>query len=332
MCRNVPEDVAEDQVLTMVTFYYTVETTPDGNPHEFLPPLENALLQDAAEDAFLPCEGESRKLANKKKANLRRNKDRDLQGGDVSITSISSNPADTELTQCKCNWHMSHYGFTELCYMKAPWEPKLTYTPNSYFYIYLLLFDLRFLPPPVSCTPKVAGNKCFVIQGDMTVLHHNGDDPVDVETAVLQSVQEKMGDDSLTSIDTVEDVIYLGTSFDEVKASLGPEETIVEYYYTVETKPGANPDDSTAAIEDGLLDSVTREVVDASVGGISSKPVDMELTECKSLRCVFSCLVTFFIAIRMILTILFPSFRTITSQMHVWPKRMAMIAMFTRAR
>jgi len=121
----------------------------------------------------------------------------------------------------------------------------------------------------------------------MTVLHHNGEDPVDVETAVLQSVQEKMGNDSLTSIDTVEDVIYLGTSFDEVKASLGPEETIVEYYYTVETKPGANTDDFTAAIEDGLLDSVTREVVDASVGGISSEPVDMELTECKSLRCVF---------------------------------------------
>ena len=155
MCRNVPEDVAEDQVLTMVTFYYTVETTPDGNPHEFLPPLENALLQDAAEDAFLPCEGESRKLANKKKANLRRNKDRDLQGGDVSITSISSNPADTELTQCKCNWHMSHYGFTELCYMKAPWEPKLTYTPNSYFYIYLLLFDLRF----PFCPPSLVYSK-----------------------------------------------------------------------------------------------------------------------------------------------------------------------------
>ena len=124
MCHDatvLPEDVAEDHVLTMVTFYYTVETTPDGNLHEFLPPLENALLQDVAGDAFLPCEGESRKLANEKKANLRRNKDRDLQGSDVSITSISSNPADTELTQCKCNWHtcMSHYtyGFTELCYM-----------------------------------------------------------------------------------------------------------------------------------------------------------------------------------------------------------------------
>ena len=116
----------------------------------------------------------------------------------------------------------------------------------------------------------------------MTVLHNNGDDSADVETAVLQSVQEKMGDDSLTSIDTVEDVIYLGTSFDEVKASLGPEETILQYYYTVEAKPGTNPDDFTAAIEDGLLDSVTREVVDASVGGISSEPVDMELTECKS--------------------------------------------------
>ena len=30
-----------------------------------------------------------------------------------------------------------------------------------------------------------------------------------------------------STIDTVEDVVYLGTSFDEVKASLGPEETLV---------------------------------------------------------------------------------------------------------
>ena len=149
MCRNVPEDVAEDQVLTMVTFYYTVETTPDGNPHEFLPPLENALLQDAAEDAFLPCEGESRKLANKKKANLRRNKDRDLQGGDVSITSISSNPADTELTQCKCNWHMSHYGF--VLHVGTVGGPN----SHTHLLIYFLLFDLRF----PFCPPSLVYSK-----------------------------------------------------------------------------------------------------------------------------------------------------------------------------
>ena len=141
--------------------------------------------------------------------------------------------------------------------------------------------------PTVSCTPKVAGNKCFVIQGDMTVMHHDGDDPADIESVVLESVQETMGDDSLTTIDTVEDVVYLGTSFDEVKASLGPEETLVEYYYTVETKSGADPDAFTAAIEDGILESVTRDVADASVGGINSEPVDLEMTECKLFKCAF---------------------------------------------
>ena len=65
-----------------------------------------------------------------------------------------------------------------------------------------------------------------------------------------------------------------------------PQETIVEYYYTIETKPGTNPDDYIAAIEDALLDDVTREVTHASVGGFSTEPVDVELTECKSLRCV----------------------------------------------
>ena len=149
-------------------------------------------------------------------------------------------------------------------------------------------FYLSTSTSTVSCTPKLAGNKCFVIQGDMTVMHHDGDDPADVEIVVLESVRETMGDDSLTKIDTVEDVIYLGTSFDEVKASLGPEETLVEYYYTVETKPGADPDAFTAAIEDGLLESVTRNVADASVGGINSEPIDLEMTECKSLKCAFA--------------------------------------------
>ena len=90
------------------------------------------------------------------------------------------------------------------------------------------------------------------------------------------------------SIDDVEKVTYVGESLDDLKVSLGPEETLVEYYYTVETKPGADPDAFTAAIEEGLLESVTRNVADASVGAISSEPIDLEMTECKSLKCAFA--------------------------------------------
>jgi hypothetical protein len=117
----------------------------------------------------------------------------------------------------------------------------------------------------------------------MTVERRESVNPADVESVILTSVQETMGDNSLVQIDTVEDTIYLGTSFEEVKASLGPEETVVEYYYTVEAVPGADPDAFTAAIEDSLLESVTRNVADASVGGINSEPVDLELTECEFL-------------------------------------------------
>ena len=254
--------------MTKVTFYYTVETTPNGNPDEFLPPLENALLQDVARDVFLPCEDETRKLKNKEKGNLRKNKPRFLEGSDVSITIIKSDPEDTELTQCK-----SMFELNESRERQSSFGMLMTY--STFIFLSLHLYTT------VSCTPKVAENRCFVIQGDMTVMHHDGDDPADIESVVLESVQETMGDDSLTTIDTVEDVVYLGTSFYEVKASLGPEETLIEYYYTVETKPGADPDAFTAAVEDGLLESVSRDVADASVGGINSEPVDLEMTECK---------------------------------------------------
>ena len=139
-----------------------------------------------------------------------------------------------------------------------------------------------------ACVAETDGHDCYVYKGEMTVLHDGSSSEEVVKDDVLASVEGSMTSGELAgSIEDVEKVAYLGDSLEDVEASLGPEETIVEYYYTVETKPGANPDDFTAAIEDGLLDSVTREVVDASVGGISSEPVDMELTECKSLRCVF---------------------------------------------
>ena len=287
MCRSaplLPEDAPENQVLTKVTFYYTVETTPDGNPDDFLPPLENALLQDVARDVFLPCEEETRKLKNKKKGNLRKKQPRFLEGSDVSITVISSNPEDTELTQCKLLLKLNIV--KDNCTSIGTLN-RISRSHNSFS---TCIFLISTSISTVSCTPKVAGNKCFVIQGDMTVMHHDGDDPADIESVVLESVQETMGDDSLTTIDTVEDVVYLGTSFDEVKASLGPEEMLVEYYYTVETKPGADPDAFTAAIEDGILESVTRDVADASVGGINSEPVDLEMTECKLFKCAFASL------------------------------------------
>ena len=139
-----------------------------------------------------------------------------------------------------------------------------------------------------ACVAETDGHDCYVYKGEMTVLHDGSVSEELVQDDVLASVEGSMTSGELAgSIEDVERVSYLGDSLEDVETSLGPEETVVEYYYTVETKPGANPDDFTAAVEDGLLDSVTRDVVDASVGGISSEPVDMELTECKSLRCVF---------------------------------------------
>ena len=143
----------------------------------------------------------------------------------------------------------------------------------------------------------------------MTVLHDGSSSEEVIKDAVLASVESSMTSGELAaSIDDVEKVTYVGESLDDLKVALGPEETLVEYYYTVESKPGANPDDFTDAIEDGLLESVTREVADASVGGISSEPVDLELTECKSLRCVSLVRYAVFpslIAIRVTLTLLF---------------------------
>ena len=117
----------------------------------------------------------------------------------------------------------------------------------------------------------------------MTVLHDGSGSEEVIKDAVLASVEGSMTSGELAdSIDDVEKVTYVGESLDDLKTSLGPEETLVEYYYTVEALPGADPDAFTAAIEDGILESVTRDVADASVGAISSEPVDLELTECES--------------------------------------------------
>ena len=142
-----------------------------------------------------------------------------------------------------------------------------------------LLSLWRFLD---DCEPETAGNDCYVYKGEMTVLHDGSGSEEVIKDAVLASVEGSMTSGDLAgSIDDVEKVTYVGESSDDLKASLGPEETLVEYYYTVEALPGADPDAFTAAIEDGLLESVTRNVADASVGAISSEPLDSELTICK---------------------------------------------------
>ena len=139
------------------------------------------------------------------------------------------------------------------------------------------------------CEPETARNDCYVYKGEMTVLHDGSGSEEVIKDAVLASVEGSMTSGELAdSIDDVEKVTYVGESLDDLKVSLGPEETLVEYYYTVETKPGADPDAFTAAIEEGLLESVTRNVADASVGAISSEPIDLEMTECKSLKCAFA--------------------------------------------
>ena len=82
-CRDAQTAIAADStslVENTVSYYYTVETTPEGVPNDFLSKLENALLNGVARDVFLPCN--------------------ELQGN-VGIDSISSKPVDTELTQCK---------------------------------------------------------------------------------------------------------------------------------------------------------------------------------------------------------------------------------------
>ena len=118
----------------------------------------------------------------------------------------------------------------------------------------------------------------------MTVLHDGSGSEEVTKDAVLASVESSMSSGELAgAVDDVDKITYVGENLDDLKAILGPEETVVEYYYTVEAVPGADPDAFTAAIEDSLLESVTRNVADASVGAINSEPVDLELTECKFL-------------------------------------------------
>ena len=127
----------------------------------------------------------------------------------------------------------------------------------------------------------------------MTVLHDGSGSEEVIKDAVLASIEGSMTSGELAdSIDDVEKVTYVGESLDDLKVSLGPEETLVEYYYTVEALPGADPDAFTAAIEEGLLESVTRDVEDASVGAISSEPLDSELTICKCHGLVYSSFLT----------------------------------------
>ena len=115
----------------------------------------------------------------------------------------------------------------------------------------------------------------------MTVLHDGSADAGDIEAAVLSSIEGTISSGELTSIDTVEKVTYLGDSMDDVTKALGPLETVVDYYYTVETTPAGNPDDFTAKIEGGLLEGVADDVSLPGIGAMTSNPADSELTDCK---------------------------------------------------
>ena len=115
----------------------------------------------------------------------------------------------------------------------------------------------------------------------MTVLHDESSSPANVEAVVLDSVESKMSSGELTIIDTVEKVTYLGDSLDDVADALGPSETVIDYYYTVETTPDGNPDDFASEVENGMLKRVAEDVSLPGVGAITSNPADSELTECK---------------------------------------------------
>ena len=136
-----------------------------------------------------------------------------------------------------------------------------------------------------SCAPDVPGNNCYVYKGEMTVLHDDSADAAadaaDIEAAVLAAVEDTTSSGELTSIDTVEKVTYLGDSMDDVTDALGPLETVLDYYYTVETTPDGNPDEFASEIESGMLKGVAEDVSLPGVGGITSNPADSELTECK---------------------------------------------------
>lgn len=108
LCTDQQSSVAEDSTELMETtvgYYYTVETAPEGDPQDFLPKLENALLNGVARDVFLPCDDQSEL---KKNGNLRKTIKPNLQS-DVAIDSISSKPVDTELIQCKSSSSFVNY-------------------------------------------------------------------------------------------------------------------------------------------------------------------------------------------------------------------------------
>jgi len=70
---------------------------------------------------------------------------------------------------------------------------------------------------------------------------------------------------------------------DDVTDALGPLETTVDYYYTVETTPDGAPDAFATEIESGILEGITDDVSLSGIGAITSSPPDSELKE-------FSCL------------------------------------------
>ena len=131
----------------------------------------------------------------------------------------------------------------------------------------------------VSCTPEAPNDICFVYKGEMTVFHDESQENTDIEDIVLGSVEERMSNGDLTNIQTVERVTYLGDSMKDVTNALGPLETIVEYYYTVETTAAGNPDEFAAKIEDSLLEGVVDDVSLPGIGAITTSPADSMLLE-----------------------------------------------------
>ena len=165
---------------------------------------------------------------------------------------------------------------------------------HSYIYLFSLTVcsfstQIHFHQPThltVSCLPDVEGNNCYVYKGETTVLHDESAVPADIEAAVLSSIEDTISSGELTSIDTVEKTTYLGDSLDDVTDALGPLETTVDYYYTVETTPDGSPDTFASEMESGILEGVADDVSLSGIGAITSSPPDSELTECKCTCCL----------------------------------------------
>ena len=165
---------------------------------------------------------------------------------------------------------------------------------HSYIYLFSLTVcsfstQIHFHQPTyltVSCLPDVEGNNCYVYKGETTVLHDESAVPADIEAAVLSSIEDTISSGELTSIDTVEKTTYLGDSLDDVTDALGPLETTVDYYYTVETTPDGSPDTFASEMESGILEGVADDVSLSGIGAITSSPPDSELTECKCRCCL----------------------------------------------